>query len=48
MKCSLGGSNNIGAGTLIGISIEEVSNEIIIIRDPKLLISKDWTIEFND
>lgn len=48
LKFSLGGINDIKGivSTSIGIGVEEISKDIIIIRDPKLLISRDWTIEF--
>jgi hypothetical protein len=41
----LGGINDV-KGISIGVDVEEISKDIIIIRDPKLLISRDWTIEF--
>ncbi|CAG8540535.1 11107_t:CDS:10, partial [Funneliformis mosseae] len=40
LEFSSGGTN------YIGINIEEISKDVVIIRDPKLFISKDWTIEF--
>ncbi|GBB86982.1 hypothetical protein RclHR1_13430006 [Rhizophagus clarus] len=48
LKFSLGGIDDIKGivSASIGVSVEEISKDIIIIRDPKLLVKRDWTIEF--